>query len=204
MVGLVCGFQVANYNYRSEMMASKNAAAVSAAAGAGQSQPSNAEVMAIIERARNNPQDFEAQHAAAEQFIQIQRPEGALEFLTKAQHLKPDDPDTLAELAEANYLLQRFDESIKWAKRALAVQSPDPRSTHKLMANFYLMVSYVETGQNLDEAERLLAQLEELRPGDRTLAEVREAIAKSRAESVRGKAKTTLSHGPEEAPGGRR
>lgn len=195
-VGLFGGFQAANATYRSEIAANRNAATVAAAG----SVATQAQANQIIDRARQNPQDFEAQHAAAEQFLQIQRPDSALEFLTRAQQLKPDDPETLGELGEVHYLMQRYDEAIRWARRALEVSPDYP------LATFYLMASYVETKQNLDEAEKLLAKLESLRPGDRTLAEVRQVLLKSRAESSgTPKAKTTLQHGPEEpTAGGRR
>jgi tetratricopeptide (TPR) repeat protein len=52
-------------------------------------------------------------------FVQVQRPDGALEFLLKAQKVKPDDAETMAEIAEAYYLSQKFDEAISWARRAL-------------------------------------------------------------------------------------
>lgn len=192
IVGLAIGFKIANTTYRAEVAAGRNAAAVAAAGSAAQANE-------VIERARRNPQDFEAQHAAAEQFLQIQRPDGAIEFLTRAQQLQPNNPETLGELGEAYYLMQRYDEAIRWTRRALEISPDYP------LATFYLMASYVETKQNLDEAERLLAKLESLRPGDRTLGEVRQVLQNSRAESGSPKGKTTLQHGPEEkSPGGRR
>jgi tetratricopeptide (TPR) repeat protein len=203
-IGLVCGFKAANYNYRSEIAANRNAGTIAAVnqGGAvnGGGAVSQAEVQRIIEKARQNPEDFAAQHAAADQFIQIERADGAIEFLNKAQQLRPNDPETLGELAEAHYLTQKFDEAIKWAKRALEVRPSYP------LATFYLMASYVETRQNLDEAERLLAQLEALRPGDKTLGQVRQVLQQAKAESGRGTAKTTVQHGPDEPKptGGRR
>lgn len=201
-VGLFCGFKAANYNYRAELNASRNAAVSSAAslnpnAGTGQKgQAVVAQVQASVEKARNNPQDFDAQHEAAHLFTQIQRPDSAIEFLLKAQQVKSTDPDTLAELAEAYYLTQKFDESIKWARQALQAKPDFP------IASYYLMASYVETNQNLDEAERILGKLETLRPGDQSLAEIRQLIQKAKPEG--GKAKSVLAHGPESETGGRR
>jgi len=202
-VGLVCGFKAANYGYRSELNANRTSAVNSAASlnpntvGNGQrGQAVIEQVQASVEKARTNPQNFDAQHEAAHLFTQIQRPDSAIEFLLKAQQIKPTDPDTLAELAEAYYLTQKFDESINWARRALQAKPAFP------IANYYLMASYIETNQNLPEAERILADLEALRPGDRALGEIRQLIQKAKLEG--GKSKSVLAHGPETEAGGRR
>jgi tetratricopeptide (TPR) repeat protein len=122
-LGLVSGFKASNYSYRSEQtakrMAGINAAGTSAAAGAAGANGASAagtqaQVQAVIERARQEPPNFEALHEAAHMFVQVQRPDGALEFLLKAQQVKPDDAETMAEIAEAYYLTQKFDEAIKW------------------------------------------------------------------------------------------
>jgi len=202
-LGLVCGFKAANHSYRSELDANRTSAVNSAAslnpntAGNGQrGEAVIAQVQASVEKARSNPQDFEAQHEAAHLFTQIQRPEGAIEFLLRAQQMRSTDPDTLAELAEAYYLTQKFDESIKYARRALQAKPAFP------IANYYLMASYIETNQNLPEAEKILADLETLRPGDKALAEIRQLIQKAKLEG--GKSKSVLAHGPESESGGRR
>src|SRR5215217_9576687 len=49
------------------------------------------EVAASLEKARKEPQNFEAQVKAAELYYQIQRYDQALEFLLKANQLKPTD-----------------------------------------------------------------------------------------------------------------
>ncbi len=50
-----------------------------------------ADVQAAIERAKAEPDNFEAQVAAAAMFYQIQRFEQAIELLKRANGLKPDD-----------------------------------------------------------------------------------------------------------------
>ncbi len=202
VVGLVCGFSASNYNYRADLnttrMLAVNAEAATAKPGRANEppQPSMEEVQSVIAKARQEPPDFKALQTAAHLFVQIQRPEGAVEFLLKAQQLKPEDPETLADLAEVYYLTQKFDESIKWARRALVVRPKLP------IANYYLMASFVETNTNLDEAERILGELEEFRPGDQALAQIRQVIQQSRKEG--GKGKTVLAHGPEDPGGGKR
>src|SRR5262249_7646280 len=58
--------------------------------GGGGPQP---EVRAAIQKARDNPKDFQAQLDAANLYLQIQRTDGALELLGKAYELKPDGMD---------------------------------------------------------------------------------------------------------------
>lgn len=196
-LGLVCGFKVANSSYRSELKANRESEAISA--GASQrNQQVNDQARAVIEQAHQNPQDFDAQHRAAEQFIQIQRPMGAIEFLTRAHQIKPDDAETMADLGEAYYLAQKFDESIDWSRRALKARPGYP------LATFYLMASFVETERNLDEAEKLLGELEQLRPDDPALRQIRQILRTSKKERASSEAKNVLLHGPEQSIGGRR
>ena len=207
LLGVMGGFKAANYAYRREASASANAAALQAAsrlspaAGVGQGEPGQQvinEVRALIERARSNPQDFEAQRKAAEQFLQIQRPDGAIEFLVRANQIKPDDAETIGDLGEAYFFKQQYAEAITWSRRALKLRPDYP------LATFYLMASLVETRQNLDEAERLLARLEQLKPGDRALGQVRENLTAAKSGGGAGPPKTVLSHGPDERGGAKR
>ncbi len=198
-LGLVCGFKASNYNHRADLAARQMSAvnsAVSAKSGPPGAQPGVAEVQAVVARARQNPPDFEALQEAAHLFVQIQRPDGAIEFLLKAQQLKPEDPETLADLAEVFYLSQKFEEAISWARRALVVRPKFP------IASYYLMASFVETKTNLNEAERILAELEVFRPGDPALAQIRQVM--QTAGSAGDKGKTVLTHGPEDPSGGKR
>ena len=194
VLGLVCGFKIANGRYRSAQTAELNAAAAQAAAntgGKGGGTANQAEVQAMIEKARSNPNDFDVQLAAAEQFMKIERADGALEFLQQAQKLKPDDPLVLASLAEAHFFSKQYPEAIAHARRSLQQRPEYP------YASFYLMASLIETKQGLDEAGKLLRQLEELRPGDKFLAQLRERLNGLRGDTG-GSAKTMLQHGPED------
>jgi len=209
LVGLVCGFKTANYAFRREKIEAVNASSAQAASRLSQTSSVNSssspdlrpeqgqqiinEVRAVIDKARSRPQDFDAQREAANQFIQIQRPEGAVEFLLRANQIKPTDVDTMGDLSEAYYFKQQFDESIKWSRKALAQRPGYP------LAMFYLMASLVEQKQNLDEAAQLLARLEALKPGDAALAQVRQTLESASGKSAAPQSKSVLSHGPEES-----
>ncbi len=210
-IGLWFGFMTANASFRRDASAMANAAVAQTASqgpkassvnssssgqlSAEQSQQMVNQTRALLDHARNNPTDLEAQLQAAEQFIEIQRPDGAIEFLLRANQIKPDDPEVLAELGEGYFFAQKFDEAITWSRRALAARPNYP------LATFYLMASLVETHQNLDEAERLLAQLEAIKPGDPALAQVREHLQTAKQQP--GQTKSVLSHGPETGGGKR-
>jgi tetratricopeptide (TPR) repeat protein len=82
------------------------------------------EVQAAIEKARQNPNDFEAQMKAAELYYQIQRFEGAIEFLKKANEIQPDNQEVIVNLGNANFDAGKYDEVEKWYSMALA-KKPD-------------------------------------------------------------------------------
>ena len=84
-----------------------------------------AEVSAQLDNARKNPKDFDAQLKAAELFYQIQRYDSAVEFLLKANQLKPDDYQTLVALGLVNLDAGNYDVAVKWYKAAIAKKSDD-------------------------------------------------------------------------------
>ena len=157
--------------------------------------------MEIIRKARENPNDFDLQRQSAEQFMRIQRSEGALPFLIQANKLKPEDADVMADLAAVSYEQRQFSEAVSWSRKALAKDANHP------LGKFYLMSALIESQQNLNEAEQLLAELEaatkaKAAPPDaqRALAQMRERLQAAR------QGKTMLQHGPTsaEAAGGKK
>lgn len=90
--------------------------------GAGGSIP---EVQAAIDNARQNPEDFEAQMKAAELYYQIQRFEGAIEFLKKASELKPEDNTVVVNLGNAYFDAANYSEAEKAYVKALAKKPDD-------------------------------------------------------------------------------
>lgn len=204
VVGLFSGFKIANRNYRTELKDNRDRAAAAVISSTNPAKKAS-EVEAVITKARNNPGDYQAQFDAAEQFLSIQRAEGAVEFLNRALQIKPNDADALAGLGEVYYVQQKFDDAINYSRRALKERPGLP------IAQFYLMASLVETRQNLDEAEQLLGSLERLRPGDKALQQVRQIIQSSKSSQSSqssqasqpsgssAKGKSVLAHGPDEA-----
>ena len=196
LIGLVCGFKWANYNYREVQSAVSNAEIAKAAAKIGsqpdQGQQAFNEVMEIIRKARENPNDFDLQRQAAEQFMRVQRPEGALPFLIQANKIKPEDADVIADMAAVHYEQRQFSEAVSWSRKAVAKDANHP------LGKFYLMSALIESQQNLNEAEKLLTELEAATKAKAAPPEAQKALAqmRERLQAAR-QGKTMLQHGPE-------
>lgn len=204
LIGLVCGFRLANAKYRGAQHAAIEAQAAKAAANLGNApnasdgeqghaqMPSQNQVNAVIERARANPNDYDAQLDAADQYLQIQRADGAEPFLLQALKLKPEDPRAMTALSTSYLFTGKFTDAALWARKALA-KNPDDLGTKLL-----LVLSLIETRQNLNEADQLLRQIEQQKPGDKILADARTSLeaARSGGGKASDAAKTNLDHGP--------
>jgi len=202
LLGLVGGFKIANTQYRNqqgEALKRDIERATSERSGP------QAEVSAIIEKARANPNDVETQIEAAAQFIQIERPQDAMQFLEQAKRVNPNDPRVNAGLGVAYFMMGQFDQAINALKRSRE------QGADSLVVSTFLIASYIQTRKNLDEAERLLNELESQKIDPARLAQMRADLNAARAGGTVNqgaspsekngeaqKPKTTLSHGPEE------
>ena len=83
------------------------------------------QVQALIDKAKAEPENFEAQMKAAEVYYQIQRFEGAIEFLKQANKLKPDDYETIVNLGNSYFDANNYTEAEKWYSVALAKKADD-------------------------------------------------------------------------------
>ncbi|MGZ9130740.1 MAG: tetratricopeptide repeat protein, partial [Candidatus Binatia bacterium] len=83
------------------------------------------EVQAAIDRAKQNPNDFEAQMKAAELYYQIQRFDGAIEFLKKANELQPDNYEVVVNLGNSYFDAGKYEDAEKTYSRALAKKPED-------------------------------------------------------------------------------
>jgi tetratricopeptide (TPR) repeat protein len=86
---------------------------------------SPAEIQAAIDKAKQNPTDFEAQMKAAELYYQIQRFDAAIDFLKKANELQPDNYEVLVNLGHANFDAGKYDEAEKIYTKALGKKADD-------------------------------------------------------------------------------
>lgn len=194
ILGLYVGFKIANSQYRLGQEKSLNSTIASAQAGQG--EPSSGtgleEARRMIEKAQSSPGDIEAQLDAADQFIQIGRPEEALTFLQQAYTINQKDSRVLAGLGMANFMSGKYQEAIQYASQSLAVTPENPG------ASFLLIASYIRTNQKLDEAEKMIKQLEASGVDQAMIGRVRQELEAARGGKGAG-AKTTLEHGPDES-----
>jgi len=165
------------------------------------------EVQAAIEQARKEPDNFDVQMKAAELYNQIQRFDGAVEFLTRANQLKPNDYDVIVQLGNSNFDADKYTEAEKWYKRALSMRSDDinvrtdlgltfvfrdppnyDRAIQEFQRSLELDPNHVQTLQNLtvaytkkgdaEKAKSTLAKLEQLDPSNSAISKLREDIKK--------------------------
>jgi len=129
-----------------------------------------ADVQASMKKAREEPKNFEAQIAAARLEYQIQRFDDAIEFLLKANELRPTDYETVANLGMVNLDAGHYEQSIKWYKAAMAQKSDDVVVIDGLCA------AALGAG-DIKEAEQAIAKLEKLDPQNSDLAQFREKLA---------------------------
>jgi len=132
LVGVIIGYVGSNYlneQYRAAPSSSGQRGAVTqgaqgtAADGAGSSAGPQSDVAEMIQKARNEPTNFEAQMGAGGMFREIQRFEQALEFYQRATTARPTDVEALTRLGDTLFDLQRYAEAEVPYRRALE-QSP--------------------------------------------------------------------------------
>ena len=154
------------------------------------------EIKAIIDKAKANPNDVEAQLEAADQFIQVSQPDEALEFLEQAQKANPNDARAFHGFGIVYTMKGQFAEAITAGKRSLELNPGNPR------VQMLLAGAYIQSKTSLDEADRLLREIEASGAiPQQVIASAREDLNNARSgakDNAGARAKTMLNHGPEE------
>ena len=183
IIGLLLGF-IVGFIFASSM---SQKAAQTQTASASQNMPSDhppvgaaqggmdpaamrEQVTAQIEKARAEPKNFDAQIKAAELYYQIQRYDQAIEYLLKANTLKPTDFDTVAGLGVVNSQAGHFDQAEKWFRAALKMKPDDERVLTGL-ADATLQKGDAKAAQDA------IAQLEKAYPSNEELPSLKEKLA---------------------------
>src|SRR6266566_1723129 len=143
-------------------------------AGAQNPGGMQAEVTAQLEKARSEPKNFEAQVKAAELYYQIQRYDPAIEFLLKANQLKPDDYQTLVALGLVNLDAGHYDVAEKWYRAALLKKNDDVVTLAGLAA------ATLGKG-DAKAAEVAIANLEKVDPTSQDLPQFKDKLASLKA-----------------------
>ncbi len=154
VVGIVIGFLFANSLNRSAAVTQTPTANSTAPANlnlppdhppVGQtSDPTSTaplpQVTEAIERAKQRPDDFEAQMTAADLYYQIQRFADAAKIYEKASQLKPAEQEPMVKAGNAYFDAEQYETAEKWYLAALK-RSPNGREcqdrsgTHIFPAN---------------------------------------------------------------------
>ncbi len=129
-----------------------------------------AEVAAALDQARKEPTNFDAQLKAAELYYQIQRYDDAIGYLLKANQLKPDNYETIANLGMVNLDAGHYETAVKWYKAAQMKKADDVRVLDGLCAALL--------GQgDAKAAEAAINKLANTDPNNQDLAQFREKLA---------------------------
>ncbi|HEU4933427.1 MAG TPA: tetratricopeptide repeat protein [Pyrinomonadaceae bacterium] len=183
LLGFIVGFMFASSMSQKQAMQQQTAAGSQSlpsdhppvgAQNAPNPQAMQQEVTASLEKARNEPTNFEAQIKAAQLYYQIQRYDQAIEYLLKANQLRPTDYQTVVTLAVTNLDAGHFDTAEKWYRAALKMKSDDVT----VLAG--LAFATLEKG-DAKAAEDAIAQLEKVDPTAQDLPNFKSRLASLKA-----------------------
>lgn len=96
------------------------------------------EVMAAIERAKSQPQDYEAQMTAADLYYQIERFDEAAKFYEAAAKLKPDATEPVVKAGNAYFDGEKYEQAEKWYSQALEKEPKNVDVRTDLGLTFFL------------------------------------------------------------------
>lgn len=82
------------------------------------------EISEILEKAKNQPNNFEAQTEAGDLYLKIQDFSKAIEFYKSAQKLKPTDYDLIVKIGNSYFDSKQFEQAEIWYTNALE-RKPD-------------------------------------------------------------------------------
>ena len=178
LLGFIVGFMFASSMSQKTQTASTSLSQgmpadhppVGSQAGAGDPEAMRAQVTADIEKARNEPKNFDAQVKAAELFYRIGRFDQAIEYLLKANQLKPTDYNTVVTLAIVNLDAKHYEPAEKWYRAALKMKQDD----------VVVLAGLAEATLQKRDAkggEEAIAMLEKVDPTSQDLPRFREMLA---------------------------
>lgn len=220
LVGLIVGFLAAN-NINRSAISQPNAAQMQTAATApfaGQQTqtvdikeqiPSGKplpEVAEKIDKAKNEPNNLDAQIEAGNLYVKIKSFDRAQEFYTRAAQLNPIDYEKIVAVGNGFFDSGNFDKAEKWYEQALAKKPDDVNVRTDLGITFVeranpdldraikefqtslqsnpkheqtlynLGIAYFKKG-NFDEAQKVLSRLETVNPRGQLSARLRQIIS---------------------------
>src|ERR1041384_5792055 len=184
LLGFIVGFMFASSMSQKQAMQQTTASSQAMPADhppVGAQKAPNPEAMrqegpAPLEKPRNEPKNFDAQIKAAQLYYQIQRYDQSIEYLLKANQLKPTDYQTVVTLGLVNMDAGHYDVAEKWYRAALKMKSDDAIALAGLAA------TTLEKG-DAKAAEDAIAQLENVDPHAEDLPNFKTKLASLKAGS---------------------
>lgn len=182
LLGFIVGFMFASSMSQKQAMQQATAGSQAlpadhppvGAQNAANPQGMQAEVTASLEKARSEPKNFDAQIKAAQLYYQIQRYDQSIEYLLKANQLRPTDYQTVVTLGLVNLDAGHYDTAEKWYRAALKMKSDDT------MVLAGLAATTLEKG-DAKAAEDAIAQLEKVDPNAEDLPNFKTKLASLKA-----------------------
>lgn len=137
IVGLIIGFVAANKINRRETSTQIVAQTQANAPFANQQTQSSEikdssaqgkplpEVSEKLDKAKNEPNNFDAQMQAGNLYVKIQAFDKAQEFYNRAEQLNPSDYKEIVDLGNKFFDIKNFEKAEKWYEQALAKKPDD-------------------------------------------------------------------------------
>lgn len=215
VVGLIIGFYTANSINRDAITqtqispAGVNQTASMIEHGAPDQSGSQGAVMSDIaeklEKAKNDPDNFEAQMEAGQMYAQISRFDKAIEFYQNGVKLKPNDFQANVVLANAYFDSRQFENAEKYYTKALEINPKDVNARTDLATTlverqnpqferaiaefkksleidpkheptiYNLGVAYFKSGDK-ENAKKMLVRLEQANPNSSLIERMKKAV----------------------------
>jgi tetratricopeptide (TPR) repeat protein len=218
LIGLVIGFFVANNinkNAPTTVISQNQTNAPTAANPQVQNivvkdQPANGGMMPditeILDKAKNQPNSFEAQMKAGDTYEKIKGFDKAAAYYEQASKINPEDYDLIVKIGNTYFDARQFEKAEKWYEQALAKKPDDVNVRTDLGITFVeraapdydraikefqtslqnnpkheptlynLGIAYFKKG-NKEEAGKILSQMETVNPNSTLVGKLRAAIS---------------------------
>jgi tetratricopeptide (TPR) repeat protein len=217
IIGLIVGFFVANSINKNAILAGIPQSQTTAPTAANpqvqnivvRDQPANGGMMPditeILDKAKNEPNSFEAQMKAGNTYEKIKGFDKAAAYYEQANKINPEDYDLIVKIGNTYFDARQFEKAEKWYAQALAKKPDDVNVRTDLGITFVervapdfdravkefqtslqnnpkheptlynLGIAYFKKGDK-EEAGKVLAQLEAVNPNSSLVGKLRQAI----------------------------
>ena len=140
----------------------------------GGGAPMLAEINALKERVQKDPKDVQSWSRLANVYQDAGMFEPAIEFYRRALDLLPNNANLLTDMGICYQQLKQFDKALDLLEQA---QKADPANWHSL---YNIVVVAGLDLRRFDKADAALARLQQIQPDAPNLAELRDALNRSR------------------------